>query len=273
MGHWTLDDIPWDSFEPGKLDPELLKLVKAACMVEHHSGAYGEYLCAIFGDEPKICEDAINWSKEEVQHGHALRRYAELADPNFDFDDAFARFSKGHPIDVSAEQSIRGSRCGEMVARCAVEVGTSSYYSALRDSIDEPVLREICRNIAADEFRHFKLFYRYAKHFQKIESLSRWTRFRIVLGRFFETGDDELSYAYYCGSGATEPYVRKQANIACMSRTLPLYRFDHVRLGVGMTLKSAGIKPQGVLGKCITRVIWIAFRLYTRHLQRAAGYA
>ena len=273
MGHWTLDDIPWDSFEPGKLDSELLKLVKAACMVEHHSGAYGQYLCAIFNDEPDVCEDAMNWSKEEVQHGQALRRYAELADPNFDFDDAFTRFSKGHPIDVNAEQSIRGSRCGEMVARCAVEVGTSSYYSVLRDSIDEPVLREICRNIAADEFRHYKLFYRYAKHFQKIEGVSRWARFKIVLGRFFETGDDELSYAYYCGSGDTAPYVRKQANIACMARTLPLYRFDHVQLGVGMTLKSAGIKPQGILGKCITRVSWIAFRLYARHLQRAAGYA
>ncbi|MFP6778453.1 MAG: ferritin-like domain-containing protein, partial [Alphaproteobacteria bacterium] len=84
MGHWTLDDIPWDSFEPGKLDSELLKLVKAACMVEHHSGAYGQYLCAIFSDEPNVCEDAMNWSKEEVQHGQALRRYAELADPNFD---------------------------------------------------------------------------------------------------------------------------------------------------------------------------------------------
>ena len=117
------------------------------------------------------------------------------------------------------------------------------------------------------------MLYLNAKHFQKIEGVSRCARFKIVLGRFFETGDDELSYAYYCGSGDTAPYVRKQANIACMARTLPLYRFDHVQLGVGMTLKSAGIKPQGILGKCITRVCWIAFRLYARHLQRTAGYA
>ncbi|MBT3628378.1 MAG: ferritin-like domain-containing protein [Rhodospirillaceae bacterium] len=273
MGHWTLDDINWDSFEPDKVDTELLKLVKAACMIEHHSSAYGQYLCAIFNEEPGVCEDALTWSEEEVQHGKALRRYAELADPNFDFDDAFARFTKGHPIDVAAEQSIRGSLCGEMVARCAVEVGTSSYYSALRDSIDEPVLREICRNIAADEFRHFKLFYKYAKHFQETERLSRWARFKIALGRFLETGDDELSFAYYCGSGDTKPYVRKQANTDCMARTLPLYRFEHVQLGVGMSLKSAGIKPQGILGKTITRMLWIGFRLYARHLQRAASYA
>ena len=273
MGHWTLDDIPWQSFEPDKVDWELLKLVKAACMVEHHSSAYGQYLCAVFSEEPGVCEDALNWSEEEVQHGKVLRRYAELADPDFDFDDAFARFTAGHPIEVTAEQSVRGSLCGEMVARCAVEVGTSSYYSALRDSIDEPVLHEICRNIAADEFRHFKLFYKYAKHFQEIERLSRWARFKIALGRFVETGDDELSYAYYCGSGDTEPYVRKAANTACMARTLQLYQFKHVQRGVGMTLKSAGIKPQGILGKTITIVSWVAFRLYAKHLQRSATYA
>ncbi len=273
MAHWTLDDIHWDRFEPDKVDPELLKLVKAACMVEHHSSAYGQYLCNVFSEEPGVCEDALTWSEEEIQHGKVLRRYAELADPDFDFDDAFSRFTEGHPIDVEAEQSIRGSLCGEMVARCAVEVGTSSYYSALRDSIDEPVLRQICRNIAADEFRHYKLFYTYAKHFQEKERLSRWARFRIALGRFLETGDDELSYAYYCGSGDTEPYVRKQANTDCMARTLPLYRFEHVQRGVGMALKSAGIKPQGIIGKTITRLSWIGFRLYARHLQRAASYA
>ncbi|MDP7344511.1 MAG: ferritin-like domain-containing protein [Alphaproteobacteria bacterium] len=273
MRHWTAEDIPWDSFEPGKLDPELLKLIKAACMVEHHGAAYGQYLCAVFGGEPGFCDTAMAWAEEEIQHGKVLRRYAELADPEFDFDVAFSRFTEGHRIDVTAEQSIRGSLCGEMVARCAVEVGTSSYYSALRDSTEEPLLREICRNIAADEFRHYKLFYDYARHFQKSEGLSRWARFKISLGRFFETGDDELSYAYYCGSGDDRPYVRKQANIACMGRTLALYRFKHVRRGVGMTLKLAGIKPQGLLGKSITRVIWISFRLYAMHMRRAASYA
>jgi rubrerythrin len=273
MGHWTLDDIPWQSFEPDKLDPEHLNLIKAACMVEHHGSAYGQYLCAVFSEEPSVCADALVWAEEEIQHGKALRRYAEMADPDFDFDDAFSRFTKGHPIDVSAEQSVRGSLCGEMVARCAVEVGTSTYYSALRDSIQEPVLREICHHIAADEFRHYKLFYNYAKHFQKVERLSRWARVKIVLGRIAEIGDDELSYAYYCGSGDTGPYRRKQANAACMARTLKLYRFEHVQRGVGMTLKSAGIKPQGIFGKTVIRLSWIGFRIYARHLQRSASYA
>ena len=45
------------------------------------------------------------------------------------------------------------------MARCVVESGTSSMYSALRDSTDEPVLKAICHRIAGDEFRHFRLFY------------------------------------------------------------------------------------------------------------------
>ena len=272
MSSWTLNDIDWDKFESGKLDPELLKLVKAACMVEHHSGAYGEFLCAIFEGEPEVCDEARKWSDEEVQHGLALRRYAELADPNFDFSDAYSRFIKVHVINVDAKESVRGSLCKEMVARCAVEVGNSSYYSALRDAVDEPVLRQICSNIAGDEFRHYKLFYKYANHFQKLEGLSRWSRLKIAVGRFIETSDDELSYAYYCGSGDRKPYVRKEANKACMARTLQLYRFEHVQRGVGMSLKSAGIKPQSTLGKLITFVSWSLFRVYAGHLKRSAGY-
>ena len=30
MGHWTLDDIQWDRFDPAKVDPDLLKVAKAA---------------------------------------------------------------------------------------------------------------------------------------------------------------------------------------------------------------------------------------------------
>ncbi|MCG8345863.1 MAG: hypothetical protein MI685_12005, partial [Chlorobiales bacterium] len=143
MSGWTLDDIPWDRFDRSKLDSEMVKIAKAACMVEHHSADYGQYLCGVFQDDPEFCAAALSWAEEEIQHGEVLRRYAELADPEFDFDATFARFVAGHKIDVDAVESIRGSRCGELVARCVVEVGTSAYYSALRDAAEEPVFREI----------------------------------------------------------------------------------------------------------------------------------
>ncbi|WP_207436462.1 hypothetical protein, partial [Sabulibacter ruber] len=85
-------------------------------------------------------------------------RWAELADPSFRFEEAVQRFRDGYKIPLQEGVSARGSRTGEMIARCMVETGPSPYYAAIADSTDEPVLKLICRNIAADELRHFKLF-------------------------------------------------------------------------------------------------------------------
>lgn len=273
MAHWTLDDIPWDRFDRSKVDPAMVKIAKAACMVEHHSGDYGAYLRSVFPDDPEFAAAATAWAAEEIQHGEVLRRYAELADPSFKFDEAFARFVAGHKIDVDAKESIRGSRCGELVARCVVEVGTSAYYSALRDSVEEPVFREICKRIAADEFRHYKLFYSHMKRYQALERVGVLTRVRVAAGRLIESSDDELAYAYHCGSGETRPYDRRRSVMAYAASTLPRYRYEHVERGFGMTLKTVGIKPQGVLGKLLTRLAWAVFRRYALSLQRKIAYA
>jgi len=274
MGLWTLDDIPWDKFDPQRVDPDMINVAKAACMVEHHGADYGKYMRGVFEGDAEFCDMTHIWAEEEIQHGEVLRRYAELADPSFDFDTAFAKFIGGHKIDVRATESVRGSRCGELVARCIVEAATSAYYSALRDASQEPVFREICNRIAADEFRHYKLFYTNMKRYQKIENLGTWSRAKIALGRLAESGDDELSYAYYCGTGATERYSRRKFTSAYGARTLPLYRYGHVQLGLGMTLKAVGIKPQGRLGKLLTQAGWFAFRTYAGHLRRrAVGHA
>jgi len=36
MRNWTLDQIAWDRFDASKVDPELLRNVKAAAMVERN---------------------------------------------------------------------------------------------------------------------------------------------------------------------------------------------------------------------------------------------
>lgn len=162
---WTLDDIAWDRFDPDRVDPETVKVVKAASLVEHNGEDYATYLCNVFHDDPEFQTAARHWAGEEVQHGRALRRWAELADPTFDFDAAFKRFTAGFQLPLDAEESVRGSRAGELISRCIVETGTSSWYSAIKDGTDEPVLKEICRRIAADELRHYKLFYANLKRY------------------------------------------------------------------------------------------------------------
>ncbi|HET7593922.1 MAG TPA: ferritin-like domain-containing protein, partial [Stellaceae bacterium] len=157
MGSWTLDDIPWHRFDGAKVEPEVLRIVKAASLVEQNGADYARYLCGVFHDDAVFQDVARHWGAEEVQHGAALGRWAMLADPAFDHTAASARFTAGYRVDLDASRSIRGSRVGELVARCIVETGTSSYYTALMEAVDEPVLKEICRNIAADELRHYKL--------------------------------------------------------------------------------------------------------------------
>ena len=48
---WTLDDIPWDRFDPTKIDPDIVKVVKAASMVEANGGTYANYLAKVFHDD------------------------------------------------------------------------------------------------------------------------------------------------------------------------------------------------------------------------------
>ncbi|HJR23162.1 MAG TPA: ferritin-like domain-containing protein [Dongiaceae bacterium] len=252
MKHWTLEQIPWSRFDPARVDAEIVKLVKAAAMVEFNGGDYAAYLNRVFADDPEFQAVATQWAQEEVQHGRALARWAKLADPSFDFESAFRRFTAGYSIDVDVEQSVRGSRSGELVARCIVETGTSSYYAALNEATDEPVLKQICRNIAADELRHYKLFYTYLQRYLDREGLNGWQRLKVTLGRLGESEDDELAYAYFAANHPAETYDRKRFTRAYARRAYAVYRRHHVQRGIAMVLKATGLTPNGRLSRWLT---------------------
>lgn len=248
--HWTLDDIDWDSFDASRVDPEMLRIVKAAAMVEFNGGSYADYLCSVFRDDPDFQSAARQWAAEEVQHGEALARWAQLADPDFDFDARFADFSRKIVLPTEADASVRGSRCGELVARCMVEVGTSSYYTALREATDEPVLAQICRRIAQDEIRHYKLFYKHMQRYVEIDRLGILRRLWIGICRIGESEDDELAYAYHAANHLGErPYDRKACVRAYMNRAYGFYRPHHVERGVRLVFKAVGIERNGWLSR------------------------
>ncbi len=269
MSRWTLDDIPWHDFDAAAVDDNLLRLVEAACMVEYNGADYATYLCNVFADDADFCVAVRDWASEEVQHGQALRRWAELADPAFDFDAAFRRFTDGYSLPLDAHASVRGSRAGELIARCVVEVGTSSYYCALRDAAREPVLRDICHRIAGDEFRHYKLFLTHLRRYRAREGLSLMRRLAIAFGRLAESDDDELAFAYHCGTGASTAYDRRRSIRAYARRALPLYRFCHVRRGLAMIMKAVGLIPRGRLCRVLAHVAWWVLRHRARQLSRA----
>src|SRR3546814_16420776 len=81
--HWTLEDIKWNDFDPTKVDADILCAVKAAAMVEFNAPDYVAYLSNVFSDRPDVKALLRLWGAEEAQHGQALARWAELADPTF----------------------------------------------------------------------------------------------------------------------------------------------------------------------------------------------
>ena len=271
MAAWTLDDIAWQRFDRAKLDPELVRIIKAASLVEHNGAAYAHHLALVFADDPEFQETARRWGEEEIQHGIALARWAKLADPEFDFAAALARFRQGFRVDFDSDRSRRGSRAGEMVARCVVEIGTSSYYSALREVAAEPVLQEICRHIAADELRHYRLFYKQLDRCLATERLGRFGRLRVALARVAESEDDELAYAYYAANETARPYCRRHYSRAYAQRAYALYQRRHVERGIAMLLKAAGLTPNGRLGLVLSRLAWHFMRWRATRLASAAA--
>ncbi len=270
--HWTLDDIKWDDFDASKVDADILRAVKAAAMVEYNSPDYVTYLCNVFAGKPEVHAQIRQWGAEEAQHGLALGRWAELADPSFDFKAAFRRFQQGYAIPKDMQTSVRGSRAGEMIARCVVESGTSSYYTAIRDAAEEPVLKQIAANIAADEFRHYKLFYDTFRDIQD-ELPSLFARARVALGRLGEADDDELACAYYAANTPADgsvAYERATFARAYERRVLGLYRRQHVERLVAMVGKAIGLKPHGAVMRLLSPMAWTFWRVRTKRLSRAA---
>jgi rubrerythrin len=225
---WTLNDIAWQRFDASKVSPDVLKVIKTAAMVERNGADYGRYLCNVFHDDAEFCALAESWAVEEEQHGLALGRWASLADPHFDFDKSFATFTGMYRIPVDSTTSVRGSRVGELCARAVVETATSSFYSAIRDSVDEPVLKDICKHIAADEFRHYKLFFSYMER-----------------------------YTAHAGNAIAKPYDREEATAGYGQRVYALYQERHVRRAGFMFAQAAGLKPDGLAAKVLVKVLWL----------------
>ena len=257
MKHWRIEDVAWDQFDPNAVDRALVPLVKAAAMVERNGKDYARYLGGVFHDDPEFRKAADHWAEEEVQHGDALAKWAELADPAWNFAAAFDRYRAGYTIKTDADASIRGSRTGELIARCMVETGTSSYYTALAEAASEPVLKQVCKLIAADEYRHFKLFYDHMRRYLARENLGVLTRLRIAVGRIGESEDDELAYAYHCGNEPeSTTFQHDRCTAAYMAGAMGYYRYRHIERGTGMILKAVGLPPRGRLSAGATKVAW-----------------
>lgn len=271
---WTLDDMPWTALNPALVDAELLATIKTAALVEANSADYVTYLCNVFADDPVFVEAARLWGEEEAQHGAALARWAECVDPSFDFAASLARFRDGYRLPLETTTSVRGSRTGELVARCVVESGTCSFYSALRDSTREPVLRRICHAIAQDEAAHYRLFQVHLRRYLAGHRLGFWKRLKIALGRVQETGDDELAYAYFSANvwpAADARYEREACAQAYWRRAMGRYQRQHVRSAAHMIAAAVDLRPGGRWLDWVVAGVWNLLQWRLARLRRVAA--
>ena len=252
MKHWTLEDIQWDLFDLERVDPKIIPVIKTASVVEYNGMHYAEYLKNVFHDDPEFKDLAMFWAEEEVQHGVALGKWAELVDSSFSFKEAFQKFSDGYKLPLDQMQSVRGSQAGELISRCIVETATSSFYTALSEATHEPVLKDIAKKIAADEFRHYKLFYDHFKKYNQKDRLNLMQRLWIAVKRILESSDDELSYAFYTANNLQTPYNRKQAKNEYAKLSYSLYEPHHIERVISMVFKPVGLKPHGKFSKVAT---------------------
>ncbi len=271
MTETWIDRLPWEELAPGKVDAEHLKTVKAAALVEFNAHDYADYLYKVFPGDEAFHKAIAQWAEEEILHGRALGRWAQAVDPAFDFEAAVQRFREGFSLPLDVDGSVRGSRAGELMSRCIVEVGTSSFYTAFAPATDEPVLKKICAHIAADEYRHYKLFYVHLKRYLDEEQISSLRRIMIAAGRVQETEDDELAYANYAANGdRSRPYDREADGRDYLLRVYRLYGPQHMDRAISMSFKAAGLKPHSSLARMSSRIGFWLLKSRQRRMERAA---
>lgn len=168
---WRLEEIDWQAIDRTLVrDNEFLfTMLACASFVEILAALYSRNLIDHFRDNPAAADWLEHhWQAEEIQHGQALKAYVQAVWPEFDWDATHAGFSAEYGALCTMEQ-LEAKPALEMVARCVVETGTSSFYRALHDYVREPILRQILANIKRDEASHYAQFRRYFTAYDTLE--------------------------------------------------------------------------------------------------------
>jgi hypothetical protein len=246
--HWSLEDIPWHAIQHDAVarNKAFFYLVASASLMESATDLYTENLIDFFVDDKEVTSWLEHyWLPEELQHGRALRRYVEIAWPEFGWEPAFRRFvEEFRPF---CDVALEAARSLEMASRCVVEMGTASYYTTLSRASPEPVLSVLTRRIVEDEVRHYKHFYRFFRKYRGMESPSRaavapalWRRLRM------SGGDDSfivLKHVYTARHPGDSFDLGVYRNLRRECGDLVRDHFPH-EMSVRMLLKPLGLGPR-----------------------------
>ena len=195
---WSIDEIPFAAIDRDEIsnDRLLFYMLASASFVEITTHLYTDNLIAFYRGDDELTEWlAHNWVAEEMQHGAALKRYVQTAWPDFDWEAGYRGFFEDYRHCCSIDL-LANTQALEMVARCVVETGTSTFYRALSDMTDEPVLKQLTANISTDEVRHYKNFYHAFLRYHEREGNSRLKVLRTLWSRISEVDNEDAFLAF-----------------------------------------------------------------------------
>jgi rubrerythrin len=188
---WRLADIDFDAVDVASVrdDEFLFVTLASASFVEILAETYSDNLIEHFRGDTEVTGwlDEV-WRNEEMQHGRALKKYVQIVWPEFEWESAYQAFRIEYGALCTVEQ-LEAQRALELVARCVVETGTSTFYRAVQDYVREPVLRRLAGQIKTDEISHYAHFRRFfessnaaERHGAGAVMATIWRRVREVRG-------------------------------------------------------------------------------------------
>jgi rubrerythrin len=195
---WRLQDIAFNAIDATSVrDDEFLFLtLTSASFVEILAETYSQNLIEYFGDNSEITHWLQKyWRQEEVQHGRALKRYVQTVWPKFDWNGAYDAFRAEYSALCTVEQ-LEPCHALELVARCVVETGTSTFYRAVQDYVSEPVLHQLLGNIQADETGHYRQFRHFLSTYSASDPQSAWAVIATIWRRMREVRGQDAYIAF-----------------------------------------------------------------------------
>jgi hypothetical protein len=208
---WRIEDIPFDKVDRRLIadDEFMFHTLAAASFTEILAELYSNNLIEHFKGNPEI-ESWLrqSWREEEVQHGQSLKKYVQTVWTDFDWERAYADFQVEYGALCTSEQ-LESDRALELIARCVVETGTSSFYKALNHYVREPVLRQLLDHIRADEVAHYTHFRRYYSGFDAVKRHGLRAVSTVILRRLaaIESEDAYIAFKHaYIGHYPDRPF-------------------------------------------------------------------
>lgn len=161
---WKLDqDVAWSSLRRELVSGEELETLRLAALTEGFTPTYIADLLDLYCDDPEMGAFLSIQYYEEYKHFHALRRYLRLNGREITDGELTARRS---------QRTSYGSKLIPLLKFGLSEIFTAIFYRNLSRSTSEPVLRQLCQFIAADEYRHLNFYTSYLEYYVQQENIT-----------------------------------------------------------------------------------------------------